>query len=356
MHVIARRYGSQPRREFHDGVEVHRVDLPFNLNAPRLLRKLIDGNERSVIHTHGTSGLFLTALGRTFRSPLVSHVHGTTRSHHMPIKFTYGDVTVDYSLTKMMYRYLRERMLWAAAKRVVTVSGAIQNDLVTHYGIPRERIRVVYSGVDTDVFQPISNPEVPEGLRGVEGRKVVLYVGHFGLRKGLLFLIQAMRSIVRSVPDAVLVCVGGVPPFLGKVDYWAFLKRAIEINDLKDKVFLLDKVPNSILPVYYSLSRVLVLPSYYEAFGKTVVEAMACSKPVVASKEGGLREVVDDGETGFLVKYGSVIGIAKAVTDILQNEDLGAEMGRKGRKRVERDFTWKAVTDRINSVYEELVN
>ena len=75
--------------------------------------------------------------------------------------------------------------------------------------------------------------------------------------------------------DAVLVCIGGVPKWLGGADYWSHLRRLINQNQLVERVVLLDKIPNSSLPLYYSLAKVFVLPTYYEALGKVIIEAMA---------------------------------------------------------------------------------
>ena len=95
--------------------------------------------------------------------------------------------------------------------------------------------------------------------------------------------------------------------------------------------------------------------SDYEAFAKVVLEAMACAKPVVATRDGGPAEAIEDGQSGILVKYGSVREIGEAVIRVLQDNNLAREMGRRGRKTVLKDFTWTAVADRIDSAYSEAV-
>jgi glycosyltransferase involved in cell wall biosynthesis len=216
---------------------------------------------------------------------------------------------------------------------------------------------VTYNGVDANLFRPIQDAKVPN-LPEVEGKKIVLYVGHFGLRKGLIYLIKAMARVVKEVPESALVCVGGVPDWLGKGQYWPYLKQVIESNNLEGKVFLIGKVPNSTLPLFYSASAVSVLPSYYEAFPKVVIEAMACGKPVVATKDGGPAEAIVDGvsRAGSLVRFGSEGDLADALTAILHDERLAERMGQAGRKRVVTDFTWERVAQRIDSMYRELFN
>jgi len=208
--------------------------------------------------------------------------------------------------------------------------------------------------VDADLFKPQSTLDFQE-KETLEGKRVVLYVGHFGLRKGIPYLIRAMKRVAGEVPDSILVCVGGVPPWLPRGEYWEYLKRLIAENGLTGKVLLVDRIQNDKLPAYYSAASVLVLPSYYEAFPKVLIEAMACEKPVVTSRLGGTIDSVHDGVNGFLVKYGDPDELAGALIRILQDQKLGRKMGIAGRQLVLREFTWESVADRIDSIYSEVL-
>jgi len=357
VHVIARRQGSQPAYEFCDGVTVHRVGGSYTVNAIRVLRGLTRDGKESIIHTHATSGLFMAALRRVSQIPLVSHVHGTSRSAFVPMTLKMGEVKLGYSRWTVTTSYLRERALWTSADRVAAVSSAVEQDLVTHYGISRDSIRVVYNGVDASLFRPVADAEIPN-IPELRGKKVVLYVGHFGLRKGLVHLIKAMAQVSKEVPDSVLVCVGGVPEWLRKGEYWSYLNQVVTSEGLEGKVFLLDKVSNTTLPMFYSACSVFVLPSYYEAFAKVVIEAMACEKPVVVTREGGPSEVIrnQNSPAGLLVDFGSEGQLAQAVITILEDEKTARGMGANGRKRVLADFTWQRVAQRFDSIYSEVRN
>lgn len=354
VHVIARRYANEPIWEEYEGVQVHRVGPPYTLNAMRATRELVNAHSPTIIHTHATAGAFLTGTRRLVRAPIVSHVHGTTYSVATPMVLTFGKMTLGYSHLRVTMSFMREKALWSRADRIAAVSTSVRSDLTSRYGLRDEKISVVYNGVDTSIFRPIKNPQFPE-KQFVEGKKVVLYVGHFGLRKGLPFLIRAMKTVTTEVKNSVLVCVGGVPPWLPKGQYWAYLNELIEQNGLKGKVILVDRVSNKELPDYYSISSVLVLPSYYEAFAKVLIEAMACGKPVVTSRLGGTGDSTEDGVNGFLVNYGDPAGLANAIVRILQDDQLAARMGRLGMERVSRDFTWEAVANRIDAIYEEVI-
>lgn len=355
VHVIARRRGDEPATEENDGVRVHRVPNPFTVTALRKVRELTARNAvPRVIHTHSTSGVFLAAARRVVMAPVVSHIHGTTYSAATPVTLSFSGMTAGYSRWGVTTSYIRERALWSAADRLAAVSTSVKSDLMGRYGMAGEKIRLVYNGVDAELFRPVREPEFPE-KRAVEGKKVVLYVGHFGLRKGLPFLIRAMKLVERAVPDSMLVCVGGVPSWLPKGDYWSYLNGLVEENGLRGKVILLDRVPNERLPSYYSMSSVFVLPSYYEAFPKVLIEAMACEKPAISSRMGGTQDSIEDGVNGYLVNYADPPALADAIIPLLQDERLARRMGAAGRQRVLRDFTWGAVASRFDSIYGEVV-
>lgn len=349
VQVIAPRVGNQPTHEITDGVEIHRVMKPFTYGARRLLKRLTDDGKGSVVHSHATAGSYALRSIVKLSAPVVSHVHGTTRSAYMPANLEFEGMKLSYSSVKVTLAYIREMMAWSRADRLVAVSTAVKEDLVARYRIPESKIDVVLNGADPDLFRHVPDAKVP-ALPGLEDKRIVLYVGHFGLRKGILNLIRAMKDVTAEVHDSVLVCVGGVPAWLGKGDYWAFLKGFAQRCGIEDKVFLLDKVPNEELPVYYSAADVFVLPSYYEAFAKVVIEAMACETPVVATGMGGNLDAVGS-DAGLLVKFGDTGGIARAIITLLQDSQLAKRMGAKGRERVLRSFTWHAVAMRIEAAY-----
>jgi len=357
VHVIARRQSaSTPAEEVYEGINVHRVEAPFTVNAFKRLRSLTNEKRASpaVIHTHATSGVFLAALKGAVNAPVLAHVHGTTRSPYMPVVLKYGDVELGYSPLGVALAYAREKALWSSADRVLAVSSAVKRDLISNYDIRSEKVNVVYNGVDTDIFRPGSNATVPIA-KELEGKKVILYVGHFGLRKGLFYLIQAMKRIAMERDDVVLVCIGGVPNWLGDRRFWDYLKSFIDQNDLRSKVHLLDRVPNNELPGYYCRANVFVLPSYYEAFAKVIIEAMACGIPAVSSRMGGALDAIDDGKTGLLFEYGNVTAASDAILSILDDEALAKRMGGLARQRVEKYFTWKEVANRVDAAYRQVL-
>jgi len=354
VHVIARRSARQPSNEVVNRVEVHRVSSPFNVTALELSLRLTGGEKDWVFHPHATSGLFLNLTHRCLPTPLVCHSHGTSRSHDVPISVDGGVVKVDHSGGGMAFHILRERMLWSSADRLLVVSNAVKQDVTEFYGLDPEKIRVVYNGVDPDLFSPGGDARLPPQIAALEGKRIILFVGHFGLRKGIFYAIRAMKRVRAEFPDAHLVCVGGTPAWLGQNEYRQLLVGEIQRSGVEDCVSLLDAVKNTELVDFYRHSEIFVLPTYYEAFPKVVVEAMACGMPVVATRTGGIPELVEEGKTGFLVPFGAPEAISERMVMLLADENTRASMGRRGREKVERQFTWQAVAERTRSAYNEL--
>jgi glycosyltransferase involved in cell wall biosynthesis len=356
VHVISTRSPGHPEYENANGVNVHRVSTPFNLRALGLVRKLADSDREWVVHSHATAGLLMSATRRFRRIPLVSHVHGTSRSHHVPLRLQKGAIVVDYSSLSVNYSMFRERLLWSSADRVLTVSRDTMDDVTGVYRINPKAVRVVYNGVDPELFRPNPDAELPPEFAPIRDKRIILYVGHFGVRKGIFYLIRAMKKIRKEIPGAHLLCIGGTPQWLHGTGYWGLLRSEIEKSDVSSCVTLHEAVRNLGLANFYNSAEVFVLPSFYETFSKVTLEAMACAKPVVATRTGGLPEVVDDGKTGILVKFGLVDGLAQSVIEIMEDSAKSKEMGRLGREKVLRMFTWKGVVERITSVYKELAN
>ncbi len=354
VHVVARLNPGQSSYEFTKGVHVHRVPFPFTVNGIRLYEKLRKDKRSWVAHAHATAGISLGLTRKLSRTPLVCHSHGTSRSHHVPLRFKSGKVVSDYSSLGITYDMLRERAFWFSADRVLTVSRTLMEDLSGYYKISRSKIRVVYNGVDTELFSPGKPMVLPAELAELADKRVILYVGHFGLRKGIVFLIRAMKEVLERVSDAHLLCVGGVPSWLGDGEYWALLKGEVQRNNLLGHVTLMDAVKNEKLPDYYRFSELLALPSYYESFSKVAIEAMACGRPVVGTATGGLPEVVQNESGGILVPFRAVEFLAGAIIRLLENNKERLRMGSWGRRRVEEMFTWRSVARRTKDAYDEI--
>ena len=227
--------------------------------------------------------------------------------------------------------------------RFLTVSAYSARELRA----PASRTRIVYGGADPDRFSPCPD----------EARRGALFVGRLTPHKGVDRLIEALPE------DAELRVAGtaGHDPHLPERDYPDRLRRLAAAR----RVDFLGAVPDADLPALYRQARVVVLPSVHrtcygrdiavsELLGLAAIEAMASGTPVVASRVGGLPEVVDDGVTGFLVEPGNVGDLRARLAEILGDRRLAERLGRNGRERVLETFTWEACAERCLAAYSEL--
>lgn len=204
-------------------------------------------------------------------------------------------------------------------------------------GVP---VSVMYPGADLETFRPDLPVEDLRERHGLGNRRVVVCVSRLVARKGQDVLIRGMASIRRRVPDATLVVVGGGP-------YRTALERMAEELAPPGSVVFTGQVSEEDLPRYYRLGDVFAMPCRdrlggfeVEGWGNVFIEAAACGRPVVVGDSGGAREALVHGETGILVRGSRVREVADAVAGLLADPARAEAMGRAGRARVERDYTW----------------
>jgi len=200
-------------------------------------------------------------------------------------------------------------------------------------------VSVMYPGADVDAFRPDLPTDGVLERHGLVGRPVVACVSRLVARKGQDVLIGAMTEIRRRVPGAALLIVGDGP-------YRSALER-LAAGVPSGSVAFAGQVSEEELPTYYAAGHVFAMPCRtrlggleVEGWGNVFIEAAACGRPVVVGDSGGARESVVDGETGVLVDGRSVEQVADAVSRLLEDPALAERMGKAGRERVERFYTW----------------
>ncbi|MEM3590264.1 MAG: glycosyltransferase family 4 protein, partial [Candidatus Bathyarchaeia archaeon] len=214
----------------------------------------------------------------------------------------------------------------------------------------REKVRIVWNGVDCARFKPSIDGSWVRSKFGFEDRKVVLFVGALTKwhgYKGLDILLRALALARGKDPGIRLLVVGEghLKP--------AYMRLASDLG-IGEIVAFAGDVSDDELPSYYACSDVLVLPSKdsSEGFGLTILEAGACGKPVIASRVGGLPEVVEDGGNGLLVPPNDEWALSEAILKVLGDEELARRMGKRGRELAEaRD--WSKVAGAYRAIYEE---
>ncbi|GLI08983.1 spore coat protein SA [Paenibacillus tyrfis] len=251
------------------------------------------------------------------------------------------------------------RRCLAAVDRIVVNSHYLKDEMVRRDPRVQAKIIVNHLGVDPDRFISRWSPEGAvkrEALLhrlGLQGRKIILYVGRLIPTKGVHHLLAAMPEIVGKVPEALLLVVGGA--FYGSRRLTSYVRRLQRTSaPLSNHVRFVPYVPHGEVDDWFRLADVLVVPSVRrEAFGLVNVEAMAAGVPVVATRAGGMPEIVEEGVTGLTVEPDVLeSGLAPAVISLLQNEGKACRMGEQSVERVQRLFTWERMAERWLTFYD----
>jgi alpha-maltose-1-phosphate synthase len=244
-----------------------------------------------------------------------------------------------------------ERVAAESAAAVVAVSEGMQADVLAAYpDISPDRVRVIRNGIDTGEYAPDPTTDVLK-LHGVDpGRPSVVFVGRITRQKGLPVLLRAAR---RLDPAAQLVLCAGQPDTA---------ELAAEVTELVEGlraarsgvVWLPEMLPKREVIQLLTHATVFACPSLYEPLGIVNLEAMACGTAVVASRVGGIPEVVSDGETGLLVPPDDPEALAGALNALLGDPGRAAAMGELGRERAVAQFGWPAIAAQTAALYAEL--
>jgi len=227
--------------------------------------------------------------------------------------------------------------------KILVLSEGLKEEVLAN-NVPPSKIEIVPLAVETDIFKPLAKFD-PEN-------KNIIYVGRLHLRKkGINDLLLAFQKVIKEIPKSKLYLVGG-----GTDSDIEEIKKSIQELNLEKEVILVGPVPNKELPRYYALTQVAVVPSVWlEAFGRVAIEGMACGKPLVSTRVGGLAEINLDGETGLIVEPKNPSQLAEAILKILKNPDLAKEMSQKARERVEKFYTYEAVAEKLISIFKKLI-
>jgi glycosyltransferase involved in cell wall biosynthesis len=250
--------------------------------------------------------------------------------------------------------------------RLIAQCPGEQEELVDDYDADSNKVVIIPSAVNIDVFKP-EDRAIARRIAGVANDDfVVVYVGRMLPRKDV-------RNVVRGVASFVQMCKERQHPRLSKIKLLlvggetaepdpiatpeiGVLQQLVAELGIDEYVQFIGKRQQDSLRYYYSAGDVAVTTPWYEPFGLTPLEGMACGRPVIGSAVGGITFTLVDGQTGFLVDPRDPEMLAARLYQLLTEPELGERMGRTGRLRVEREFTWSTVARRTADLYVELLN
>ncbi len=337
VHVITQAQDKGESYQDEHGVFIHTVSFPtrslpgfyvlacvaYFLKVAKLLKKLKPG----VVHAmqtnfNGTFGGFITKfLGMKF----IIHDHGNF-----------------YILPNWHKRFFAKRAL-KDASLVISPSRDLASSIEQFTG---NKTMVIPNAIHPERYQGLERQEARQALSLPKNQPLLLFIGRLTELKRVDILISALALLAREHPDVKLVIVGG-----GTLE--TRLKEQVKMMGLEESVLFTGYVEEMKVPLYTSACDIFVLPSEVESFGIVLLEAMAAGRPCVASRVGGIPELIEDGVNGLLVESGKPDELATAILRVLNEPELAEKFGKNNLEKV-KGFSWDEIASRFEEVYQKL--
>ncbi|MEM2099081.1 MAG: glycosyltransferase family 4 protein [Candidatus Bathyarchaeia archaeon] len=318
----------------------------------RSVSKNVDGIMADVYEAHLSSGYGLLRALRRHGSgaPFIHVIHGVLadeyeqakKSEHRSVREIVANLFMQ-KLAKM------EEETAKNATAIVTVSRYSFEKIQEYYGVGSDKLHIVPNGVDTDKFKPAENTAELKRRFGLDNAQVVLFVGSLIPRKGLFFLVEAAKKVISQGINVKFVIVGDGPmksQLLASISKW----------NLSGNFKFLGSISEDVLVAVYGCADVFVLPSIQEGQGIVLLEAQASGVPVVAFDVGGVKDVVRNGSTGFLVDCCDSSKLADALLRLLSDKPLRERLGMQGRKFVMENYTWDLCAQKMLDIYNKVLH
>jgi len=309
------------------GIDCEMISMRGNLDPvlPLRLLKFMRGNPSPLIHTHLIhADLYGTLAARLAGVPVVV----STKHGYNPWR------------AKWFYAYL-DRLASLFQNRIITISDALASWLVEVEGLRREKLSTIHYALDVDSFSSSTTADPPLKV----SPPVIGTIGRLIHQKGVHVLLQAFAMCAKRHPTISLLVVGDGP-------------ERSNLENLTEQLGLVDRVHflgyRSDVPGILSYVDIFALPSFGEGFGLVLLEAMASSKPVVATDVMSIPEIVQEGKTGLLVPAQDVSALAQALETLIGNPELRDRFGKAGFQRVKEKFAVERMVRKTIKVYQEV--
>lgn len=316
------------------GTDIVYLSSHFDIGAIFKIKKLLDEYKIDILHCHDYQsnffGFFSTVLGKV---KSIATIHGWR-----------GFAKIKGDLKPILHECV-DSWIRTRFNKVIAVSESMKDRLIEQ-GCRKERIELIYNGIDLKKFVPTDCGTLRKELNIRESTKIIGSVGRLSAEKGFGYLLEAAVLILTSYPECVFILVGDGPQKSELVTH-------AEKLGIKDKIIFAG-FRKDIAP-FLSLIDVFVFSSLWEGFGLALIEAMALGKPVVATKVGIVPEIIKDGINGFLVEKKSPPALSKAIIRLLSDKGLSTAMGEAARTTVKGMFTEQAMVGKYEKIYKEIL-
>ena len=337
--LICMKIDGVSNKEEIEGINVHHIG-PTIKNPPQrsssdfikfifAIFKWIMKNDYDIIDAQAYAPLIPSFIGAKLkRTPIIGTIHDVS---------TIGD---DQWIQSSKVAAIAEKILVRIPyDKILSVSNATKKSLVEYYGVKEDRICVVYAGVDLKFIDSVKINE--------KYQNTIIFVGRLAPHKHVDHLLKVVKSLKTDIPNIKLIIIGNG---LEKENLINLTKK----YGIKNNVQFMENLSYKELISEMKKSNVLTLPSTREGFGMVLAEANACEIPVVAYASGGVVEVVDDGINGFLVEPSNVKSLENNIKFLLTHHSKRDNLGKNGRKLVEKSFTWDKNVKEILNIYNNI--
>ena len=292
-----------------------------------------------IIHAHDWLVAYAAkTLKHAYKTPMVATIHATEHGRNNGI---HND----------MQQYIHDSEWWLTyeAWKVICNSQYMQNEITSIWGLPREKTRIVFNGVNVNKFDGIEKDMEFRRKYAMDNEKIVFFVGRMVREKGVQVLIDAIPKICSNYGDAKFV-------FAGKGPELEHLKHLANQTGFGNKVLFTGYISDEDLLKLYKCIDIAVFPSLYEPFGIVALEGMVANVPTVVSQAGGLGEIINHGYDGMKAYTGNSNSLADCILELLYNNNNMVEnIKANAMRKIHEMYNWDIISDHTYAVYKEII-
>lgn len=299
-------------------------------------RKLIKKLDVELIHSHWVipQGTIAYLMKRFYGIPYITSIHG-------------GDI---YPLSRELVHLLRRISVNNSLCTTINSTSTLK-EVEKIKNIDKSKLLVLPMGVDMSMFKQSDFSKLKKRFGN---NKIILFVGRLVERKGVQYLIRALKIALNKNPNTILL-------IAGKGEYEDNLKELVEELNLKEKVVFLGALPHNETVKYYNIADIFVLPSVsskatgYEGLGVVLIEAMACGTNVIGSNVGGIPDIIIDKKTGLLFEADNSEDLAEKIDLLLNNKSLSKTLAKNAKQHIKK-FSWENISTQFIKILKQAAN
>lgn len=347
VHILTPK--TEKEAEIDNNVFIHYFEKPFGINflgkswlsfgafSVKKVKELCRLNKIDIIQSRSPSS-FGYALTKEIKIPFLVSVHGVSFQEigsyfKVPIKFTDKSTFLDAALVQPMWAFLTN-LEYKHSDKLIAVSKSVADEITRYYHIKNDKISVIHNGVSV----------IKENID--EQENLLFSAGRLIWRKGFTYLIQALPKILKEHPKTKLV-IAGEGKFKSK------LKDYSKKLNVEHAVYFCGNLSKKEMFSMYARAQIYVQPSLYEPLGNTIMEAMALEKPVIATKVGGIPEIITTQKNGLLVNPHNSNQLAEAINMLLSDSSYRKKLSHNAKLNMDKNFSWQLIARKTLALYEQ---